>query len=128
MTAASAASAPGPSEMAAPETAAKPAAGTDPARTSSGIVSTELGKRIASAIVLIPLALLAAYLGGWPFALFWLAAGIAAAVEWTAMARVGPLRPVQAVARQKGMRLAAIDEVVELVDAQLAKNRQAKAA
>jgi hypothetical protein len=37
-------------------------------------------------------------------------------------------RLVQAVAKQKGMRLAAIDEVVELVDAQLIKNRQAKAA
>jgi phosphatidate cytidylyltransferase len=84
--------------MAAPETADKSAAGTDPARTSSGIVTSELGKRIASAIVLIPLALLAAYLGGWPFALFWLVAGIAAVVEWTAMARVAPLRPVQAVA------------------------------
>jgi hypothetical protein len=37
-------------------------------------------------------------------------------------------RLVQTVAAQKGMRLAAIDEVVALVDAQLAKNRQAKAA
>ena len=37
-------------------------------------------------------------------------------------------RLVQAVGAQKGLRLAAIDEVVSLVDAQLAKNRQAKAA
>jgi hypothetical protein len=35
---------------------------------------------------------------------------------------------VQKVAAQKGMRLAAIDEVVALVDAQLEKNRQPKAA
>jgi len=35
---------------------------------------------------------------------------------------------VQKVAAQKGMRLAAIDEVVALVDAQLVKNRQPKAA
>jgi len=37
-------------------------------------------------------------------------------------------RLVQTVAAQKGMRLAAIDEVVALVDAQLAKNRQASKA
>jgi hypothetical protein len=37
-------------------------------------------------------------------------------------------RLVQTVAAQKGLRLAAIDEVVALVDAQLAKNRQPKAA
>jgi hypothetical protein len=37
-------------------------------------------------------------------------------------------RLVQTVAAQKGIRLAAIDEVVALVDAQLAKNRQPKAA
>jgi hypothetical protein len=37
-------------------------------------------------------------------------------------------RLVQTVAAQKGMKLAAIDEVVALVDAQLAKNRQASKA
>ena len=35
---------------------------------------------------------------------------------------------VQAVAAQKGMRNAAIDEVVKLVDAQLERNRRAKKA
>jgi phosphatidate cytidylyltransferase len=84
--------------MAGPETAAKPEIKSGPGRAGSGIASTELGKRVASALVLIPLALITAYVGGWAFALFWLAAGIAIAVEWTAMARVEPLRPVQGVA------------------------------
>lgn len=59
--------------------------------------SKELVTRVASAIVLIPLALVAAYLGGWAFALFWLAAGIAMMVEWTNMTKVEPVRLVQAV-------------------------------
>ncbi|MBF9232532.1 phosphatidate cytidylyltransferase [Microvirga alba] len=59
--------------------------------------SRELSARVASALVLIPVALLAAYWGGVPFALFWLAAGVAMMVEWTNMTRVAPLRPVQIV-------------------------------
>ncbi|WP_319004840.1 phosphatidate cytidylyltransferase [Microvirga lenta] len=59
--------------------------------------SKELTTRIASAVVLIPLALVAAYMGGWAFALFWLAAGIAMMIEWTNMTRTEPLRLVQAV-------------------------------
>ena len=45
--------------------------------------SQELTTRVLSAIVMIAVALLTAYWGGWPFALFWLAAGIAIMVEWT---------------------------------------------
>jgi phosphatidate cytidylyltransferase len=59
--------------------------------------SSELKTRAASAIVMIALALLTAYWGGWPFALFWLAAGIAMMVEWTGMVRIEPRRPVQVV-------------------------------
>jgi phosphatidate cytidylyltransferase len=59
--------------------------------------SKELASRVVSALVLIPLALAAAWMGGWAFALFWLAAGIAMLVEWTNMTAVTPLRPVQAV-------------------------------
>ncbi|MGO4386187.1 phosphatidate cytidylyltransferase [Microvirga sp. 2YAF29] len=58
---------------------------------------SELKTRVASAIVMVVLALLAAYWGGWPFALFWLAAGIAMMVEWTDMVRSEPRRPVQAI-------------------------------
>ena len=41
--------------------------------------------RVASAAVLGPLALLTAYLGGWPFALFWGLAAIAVLWEWTTL-------------------------------------------
>jgi phosphatidate cytidylyltransferase len=59
--------------------------------------SSELKTRVVSAIVMIALALATAYWGGWPFALFWLAAGIAMMVEWTDMVGTEPRRPVQAV-------------------------------
>ena len=39
--------------------------------------------RIVSAAVLAPVAIFAAYLGGWPFAVFWGAAAIAVLWEWT---------------------------------------------
>ena len=38
--------------------------------------------RIVSAAVLAPVALAAAYVGGWPFALFWTAAAVAVLWEW----------------------------------------------
>jgi phosphatidate cytidylyltransferase len=41
--------------------------------------------RIASALVLAPLALAAAYFGGWLFAAFWVAAAIAVLWEWNGM-------------------------------------------
>src|SRR5689334_5978810 len=69
----------------------------NPAPGAVGKSIGELGKRIASAVVLIVVALFTAYEGGWPFALFWLAAGIAMMVEWTNMTRVEPRTPVQIV-------------------------------
>jgi phosphatidate cytidylyltransferase len=57
----------------------------------------ELTTRIFSALVMVAAALLTAYLGGLPFALFWLAAGIATMVEWTDMTRIEPRRPVQVI-------------------------------
>ncbi|MXQ10964.1 phosphatidate cytidylyltransferase [Microvirga makkahensis] len=59
--------------------------------------SSELKTRVLSAIVMIALALAAAYWGGWPFALFWLAAGIAIMVEWADMTGAEPRRIVQTV-------------------------------
>ena len=50
---------------------------------------SNLTQRIASAIVLIPFALAAAYYGGWAFALFWAAAAAAVAWEWTRLVK-GP--------------------------------------
>jgi len=52
---------------------------------AGGPVSAAVGNlalRIMSAAVLAPLAVLAAYLGGWPFALFWGFAAIAVLWEW----------------------------------------------
>lgn len=57
--------------------------------------SKELTTRILSALVMIAVALLTAYWGGLPFALFWLAAGIAIMVEWTRMIGAEPRGLVQ---------------------------------
>jgi phosphatidate cytidylyltransferase len=46
----------------------------------------ELGKRLASALVLAALAIGADVLGGWPFVLFWAAAAVGVFWEWYAMA------------------------------------------
>jgi phosphatidate cytidylyltransferase len=55
-----------------------------------GWLATELGARIVSAIILAALVLLATWYGGLPFAVIWVAAGLAVLAEWTAMARVEP--------------------------------------
>jgi phosphatidate cytidylyltransferase len=39
--------------------------------------------RVLSALVLAPLAVGAAWFGGWPFALFWIVVGVAVLYEWT---------------------------------------------
>jgi phosphatidate cytidylyltransferase len=49
----------------------------------------ELGKRIASGIVMAVLAIAAVVLGGWPFALFWGAAALGVFWEWSAMIASG---------------------------------------
>ncbi|MGF9758125.1 phosphatidate cytidylyltransferase [Microvirga sp. 0TCS3.31] len=69
------------------------------------VPSKELSTRVLSALVMVAAALLTAYLGGWPFALFWLAAGIAIVVEWTDMTGIEPRRLVQAIL---GLGLAAL--------------------
>jgi phosphatidate cytidylyltransferase len=45
----------------------------------------ELGKRLASAIVMAALAIAAVWFGGWPFLLFWAAAAAGVFWEWSAM-------------------------------------------
>ncbi len=62
----------------------------EPARRP-GWLRSELGMRVVSALVMAAAALLATYQGGWPFALFWLAAGVAILFEWTKVASVEPL-------------------------------------
>jgi phosphatidate cytidylyltransferase len=59
-------------------------------------LATELGARVASAVVLGTIVLLAAHRGGSPFALLWLIAAIAVLVEWTEIAGTEPRRTLQA--------------------------------
>lgn len=53
-------------------------------------LQSNLALRIASAAVLAPVAVGAAYFGGWPFAAFWAAAAIAVVWEWTRLVK-GPV-------------------------------------
>jgi phosphatidate cytidylyltransferase len=58
-----------------------------PADASRTVTSghRELMLRVASALVLVPLAIGTAYLGGWPFALFWSVAALGVFWEWSAL-------------------------------------------
>ena len=60
------------------------------APTNSGSTS-ELGKRIASGVVMAALAVGAVVLGGWPFVLFWTAAALGVFWEWSGMIAGGAL-------------------------------------
>jgi phosphatidate cytidylyltransferase len=62
-----------------------------------GWLATELGARVVSAAVLAAVAILATYLGGWPFALLWLLAGMAVLAEWIVMARLEPRGRLQLI-------------------------------
>jgi phosphatidate cytidylyltransferase len=68
--------------------AANPA---DPAGTTARSRG-ELALRVCSALVLVPLAVGAAYLGGWPFALFWSLAAIGVFWEWASLVGGGERR------------------------------------
>ena len=46
---------------------------------------SELALRICSALVLVPLAIGTAYVGGWPFVVFWGAAALGVLWEWSAL-------------------------------------------
>ena len=56
-----------------------------PGDAGVAVPANNLALRVVSAAVLAPLALLTAYLGGWPFALFWALAAIAVLWEWTTL-------------------------------------------
>ncbi|WP_375463497.1 phosphatidate cytidylyltransferase [uncultured Methylobacterium sp.] len=57
----------------------------------------EFGLRVVSGVVLAVVAVSALVLGGWPFALIWLVAGIVGAGEWIGMSRTGPRRALLAI-------------------------------
>jgi len=54
----------------------------------------ELALRVGSALVLAPLAIGLAYVGGWPFALFWGVAAMGVLWEWTSLVAAGDRRSV----------------------------------
>ena len=69
-------------------------AGADHPLRASRPRGSELALRICSALVLVPLAIGAAYIGGWPFALFWGIAAMGVLWEWTSLVARGNQRPV----------------------------------
>jgi phosphatidate cytidylyltransferase len=66
--------------------------------------TSELVARVASAAVLGALTLFVTYVGGLPYALFWLVAGIAVVIEWMRLTRIEPRAPFQ-VALSLGLAL-----------------------
>ena len=64
---------------------------TDEPAKSAAIARDGLALRVISAIVLVPLAIGTAYVGGWPFALLWTIAALGIAWEWCRMVAVGRL-------------------------------------
>jgi phosphatidate cytidylyltransferase len=60
-------------------------AGADRPLRAGALRSSELALRVCSALVLVPLAIGTAYLGGWAFALFWGVAAIGVLWEWTSL-------------------------------------------
>lgn len=84
--------------------------GAKPAGSGPGRGGAELRLRIASALVLAPLAIGCAYLGGWWFAAFWSAAAVVVAFEWGTLVSAQDATPrvVMAVAVMLALALMAI--------------------
>ena len=64
---------------------ADPVSGPGDAGRTVSIPVNNLVLRVISAVVLAPVAIYAAYLGGWPFAVFWAAAALAVLWEWISL-------------------------------------------
>jgi phosphatidate cytidylyltransferase len=62
-----------------------------------GLGGSELVLRVCSALVLVPLAVATAYIGGWSFAVFWGAAAIGTFWEWTSLMAVSHRRRVMTI-------------------------------
>jgi phosphatidate cytidylyltransferase len=83
----------------------------DPAAKVDGASgSRNLGLRILSAIVLAPLAISAAYVGHWPFALFWTLAALAVLWEWIKLV-AGPGHVVMFSTCAAAIAVAAVGEM-----------------
>ncbi|HWL04354.1 MAG TPA: phosphatidate cytidylyltransferase [Xanthobacteraceae bacterium] len=72
---------------------------SDPAAPAPrpSLFSRELLLRVASALVMAPLAVAVAYYGDWPFAIFWGLAGIIILREWTELVAPGERRSILAI-------------------------------
>ncbi|NEU11665.1 phosphatidate cytidylyltransferase [Methylobacterium sp. BTF04] len=57
----------------------------------------EFQARVVSAVLLAAIVVSALVLGGWPFAVIWLAAAIVGAAEWIGMSRTAPRRLILAI-------------------------------
>ena len=68
--------------------------GAEPVSSSKGkrLSGSNLALRVLSALVLAPVALLTAWVGDWPFALFWIVAALAVLWEWSALVAVTSYR------------------------------------
>jgi phosphatidate cytidylyltransferase len=69
-------------------------AGAEQPLRAVGPRGSELALRICSALVLVPLAIGTAFVGGWPFAVFWSVAAIGVLWEWTSLVAGADRRPV----------------------------------
>ena len=88
------------------ESTSKP--GTDRPAVAGSAVSN-LVLRVVSAVVLAPVAVGAAWLGGWPFALFWLLAALLVLWEWIHLV-VGPGHKLMFSASGSALAVAALVE------------------
>lgn len=68
-----------------------------PARRRDRLGGSEFRLRAISGGILAVVVVSALAVGGWPFALLWLAAAIVGTAEWIAMTRLSPARPLVAV-------------------------------
>ncbi|MCJ2033757.1 phosphatidate cytidylyltransferase [Methylobacterium sp. J-068] len=68
-----------------------------PASRSGPFAGREFQARLVSAILLGAVVLSALVIGGWPFAVIWLAAGIVFAAEWIGMSAIAPRRLVLSI-------------------------------
>ena len=68
--------------------------GAEPVSSSKGkrLSGSNLALRVLSALVLAPVELLTAWVGDWPFALFWIVAALAVLWEWSALVAVTSYR------------------------------------
>jgi phosphatidate cytidylyltransferase len=85
-----------------------------------GLGGSELGLRVCSALVLVPLAVATAYFGGWSFAVLWGAAGIGTFWEWISLMAGSHRRSVMtmgAAALALAVALAASGHVVAALTA-----------